>query len=110
MSGVQSEAGATQNGIRALKQAFTGILNSRQDVQNTRTDLSSTYAGSDGGKYGELLDKWDDQVDIILTNLQSMVDELTETAKQHQFAQDTAGQDINTAYSQADAVFDALSA
>lgn len=104
----QSQVSATKNGINALEQAFTGITKIRQDVESTRHNLASGYKGTDGGAFGDLINGWEQQCDVILTNLRDMVDKLNTTLqKQHQ-QQGSSNEQINQAYNQSEAVFNAL--
>ncbi|MFE0731264.1 hypothetical protein ACFW2X_24065 [Streptomyces antibioticus] len=104
----QSEEQATRNGILALESAFNGVLRCQQDVQGTGADLATSYQGSDGGKYKQLLERWDEHVDTILINLDRMVDELNNTLKEHGLAQGSASDSIDAEYSRSTAVFDEL--
>ncbi|MEU6353674.1 hypothetical protein ABZ896_30830 [Streptomyces sp. NPDC047072] len=106
--GQQSSEQATRNGIQALESAFSGILKSRQDVDNTRATLSSGYQGSDGGQFGALLQAWDQQCDIILRNLNSMVEALNASLAQHNKSQGSSNEAINQAYSASQAAFNQL--
>ncbi|MEU3185081.1 hypothetical protein ABZ707_12895 [Streptomyces sp. NPDC006923] len=109
MAGMQqSEARATQNGVNALEQAFTGIQNSRQDVENMKFNLASGLKGSDGKAYQDLLKQWDDQAEIISRNVREMIDTLNETLRQQGLTQGSSNEAINQAYSQSQSVFDAL--
>jgi uncharacterized protein YukE len=104
----QSAESATKNGINALEQAFSGITNIRKDVEATRYNLAAGYKGSDGGKFGELVNSWEQQADVILVNLRDMVDKLNQTlASQHQ-QQGSSNDQINQMYNQATAVFNTL--
>jgi uncharacterized protein YukE len=104
----QSQVSATKNGINALEQAFTGITKIRQDVESTRFNLASGYKGSDGKQFGDLVNNWEQQADVILTNLRDMIDKLNQTlASQHQ-QQGSSNDQINQAYSQSQSVFNAL--
>jgi uncharacterized protein YukE len=104
----QSAVSATKNGINALEQAFTGITKIRQDVEATRHNLASGYKGSDGGKFGELVNSWEQQADVILRNLQDMVDRLNQTMTSQQQQQGSSNDQINRTYNQAEAVFNTL--
>ncbi|MDQ1005804.1 uncharacterized protein YukE [Streptomyces sp. V4I23] len=104
----QSEEAATRSGIMALEQAYSGVLKCQQDVQSTRGNLASGYGGADGGRYGQLLDQWDGQVDIILTNLDRMVDELNNTLREHGLAQGSANEAIDREHTRSTRVFDEL--
>ncbi|WP_327249987.1 WXG100 family type VII secretion target [Streptomyces sp. NBC_01320] len=105
----QSEVGATRNGISALEQARGGVLRCQQDVQNTRTGLSSGYGGADGGAFGNLLDQWDQNADIILSNLDRMIDELNQTLSEHGMTQGSANDSISGELNKSGSVFDTLS-
>ncbi|WP_105975426.1 hypothetical protein [Streptomyces geranii] len=107
-NGQQSNEQATRNGIQALESAFSGILKSRQDVDQTRATLSSGYQGSDGGQFGSLLKQWDDQCNSILRSLEDMVDKLNQSLSQHGKTQGSSNEQINAAYSQSQAAFDQL--
>jgi early secretory antigenic target protein ESAT-6 len=104
----QSEETATRNGIQALELAFSGVLKSRQDVENTKNTLMSHYKGGDGGAFKDLVTAWEAQADVILTNLQSMIDTLNETLREQGRQQGSANEQINQQYSQSEAVFDTL--
>jgi uncharacterized protein YukE len=104
----QSQVSATKNGINALEQAFSGITKIRQDVESTRHNLASGYKGSDGQKFGDLVNNWEQQCDIILKNLRDMVDKLNQTLTSQHQQQGSSNDQINQAYSQAQSVFDAL--
>jgi uncharacterized protein YukE len=107
-AGQQSSDTSTRNGIMALEQAYTSIQSSLQDVESTRNNLATSYQGSDGGKYGQLLDQWDDQVKIILKNLNDMIDKLNQSLTQHGQMQGSANDAVDSAYSASQAAFDAL--
>ncbi|MER5436095.1 hypothetical protein [Streptomyces sp. NPDC002588] len=107
-TGQQSNEQATRNGIQALESAFSGILKSRQDVDNTRATLSTGYQGSDGGQFGGLLKQWDEQCDSILRSLEDMVDKLNQSLTQHGKTQGSSNEAINSAYNQAQAAYDQL--
>ncbi|MDX3240551.1 hypothetical protein [Streptomyces sp. ME18-1-4] len=68
-------------------------------MEATRSNLSAAYRGSDGGQYGELLRKWDDQCAVIQKNLQGMVEALNLSMQQHQQTQTSAGEAISRAAS-----------
>jgi hypothetical protein len=104
----QSSVTATKNGINALEQAFTGITKIRQDVEATRHNLASGYKGSDGQQFGDLVNSWEQQADVILGNLSDMVDKLNHTLAAHQQQQGSSNDQINQMYSQAEAVFNTL--
>jgi uncharacterized protein YukE len=104
----QSQVSATKNGINALEQAFSGITKIRQDVEATRFNLASGYKGSDGQKFGDLVNNWEQQADVILSNLRDMVDKLNQTLTAQHQQQGSSNDQINQAYSQAQSVFDAL--
>jgi uncharacterized protein YukE len=106
--GQQSNEQSTRNGIQALESAFSGIMKSRQDVDSTRATLSSGYQGSDGGAFGDLLVKWDDQANIILKNLQDMIDKLNTSLVEHNKTQGSSNEAINAAYQQSDSIFNQL--
>ncbi|MCX4402988.1 hypothetical protein ACFV8Z_25770 [Streptomyces sp. NPDC059837] len=106
--GQQSSEQATRNGIQALESAFSGIMKARQDVDGTRATLSSGYQGSDGGQYGQLLQQWDDQVNVILRNLEDMVDKLNTSLVEHGKAQGSSNDAINQAYNASDSAFHQL--
>ncbi|MBB5939704.1 hypothetical protein [Streptomyces zagrosensis] len=109
MAGMQqSEAGATQNGIQALEQAFTGVQNCRQDVENMKFNLASGLKGSVGKEYRDLLQQWDEQAEIISINVRDMVETLTETLRTQGHTETTSNDSIRQAYSQSQSVFDAL--
>ncbi|MEH0422060.1 WXG100 family type VII secretion target [Streptomyces sp. B21-083] len=107
-NGQQSNEQATRNGIQALEAAFSGIMKSKQDVDQTRATLSSGYQGSDGGQFGSLLKQWDDQATSILRSLEDMVDKLNQSLSQHGKTQGSSNESINQAYSQSQAAFDQL--
>lgn len=107
-NGQQSSEGSTRNGIMALEQAYSSIQASLQDVENTKNNLASSYQGSDGGKYGQLLDQWDDQVQIILKNLNDMIDKLNQSLTEHGKMQGSANESVDSAYSASQAAFEAL--
>ncbi|MDX6356350.1 MAG: hypothetical protein QOF98_3253 [Streptomyces sp.] len=107
-NGQQSSETSTRNGIMALEQAYSGVQNSLRDVESTRNNLASNYMGSDGGRYGQLLDQWDDQVSIILKNLQDMIDKLNQSLAEHGKVQGSSNDSIDSAYSNSQAAFDAL--
>ncbi|MFI1753474.1 hypothetical protein [Streptomyces sp. NPDC020571] len=105
----QSSEGSTRSGIQALEMAYSGVQRILQDVHGTRGNLSGTYQGSDGGRFGQLLDKWDDQVVIILKNLEDMIDKLNTSLVEHGKAQGSSNAAIDQAFSVSEAAFDALS-
>lgn len=107
-SGQQSSETSTRNGIMALEQAYSSIQNSLRDVESTKNNLASNYMGSDGGKYGQLLDQWDDQVVVILNNLNDMIDKLNQSLAEHGKMQGSAHDAIDSAFSSSQAAFDAL--
>ncbi|WP_432132935.1 hypothetical protein [Streptomyces tendae] len=98
----------TRNGIQALESAFTGVLRSRQDVDNMRVALAQGYQGSDGGAFGQLLQVWDEQVNVILKNLEEMVDKLNASLAQHGKQQGSSNDAINQAFQGSEAAFHAL--
>lgn len=104
----QSSVTATKNGINSLEQAFTGITKIRQDVESTRFNLASGYKGSDGKLFGDLVNNWEQQADVILGNLRDMIDKLNHTLTAHHQQQGSSNDQINQAYSQSQAVFEAL--
>ncbi|GAA0328624.1 hypothetical protein NE235_20350 [Actinoallomurus spadix] len=104
----QSQVRATQNGIKALEMAFSGITRIRQDVQSTRFNLAAGYQGKDGWSFQKLVESWEDQADIILRNLRDMVNKLNDTLTAQHQQQGSANDQINQGYQQAQAVFDAL--
>lgn len=104
----QSSVTATKNGINSLEQAFTGITKIRQDVESTRFNLASGYKGSDGKLFGDLVNNWEQQADVILGNLRDMIDKLNQTLTAHHQQQGSSNDQINQAYSQSQAVFEAL--
>ncbi|MFE1246557.1 hypothetical protein [Streptomyces sp. NPDC058735] len=106
--GQQSLASATQNGVTALEMAFTGVQKSRQDVENMKHNLSSGYAGSDGGAFQKLLDRWDAQAEIISGNLRDMITTLEETMRAQGIQQATANESIQQAYNRSEEIFNAL--
>jgi uncharacterized protein YukE len=108
-SGQQSSETSTRNGIMALETAYSSIQSSLQDVENTKNNLASNYMGSDGGKYGQLLDQWDDQVTIILKNLNDMIDKLNQSLAEHGKMQGSAHEAIDSGFSASQAAFEALS-
>ncbi|WP_244373824.1 hypothetical protein [Streptomyces griseorubiginosus] len=107
-SGQQSSVASTRNGIMALESAYSSILRSLQDVESTKDHVAATYKGTDGYTYKTLLDQWDDQVKIILTNLSDMIDKLNQSLTAHQQTQGSAHDDIDQAYSASEAAFEAL--
>ncbi|MFJ9031030.1 hypothetical protein ACIRQP_21360 [Streptomyces sp. NPDC102274] len=106
--GQQSNEQATRNGIQALESAFSGILKSRQDVDGTRATLSRGYQGSDGAMYGQLLQQWDQQVNVILKNLEDMIGKLNTSLVEHNKSQGSSNESINQAFSASDAAFQTL--
>lgn len=105
----QSQEQATRNGIMALEQAFTGVQNCRQDVENMKFNLSSGLKGSDGKAFQDLLKLWDDQAEVISRNVRDMVDTLNETLRTQGLTQGSNNESISTAYNQSQSVFDTLS-
>ncbi|MEV6734332.1 MULTISPECIES: hypothetical protein [unclassified Streptomyces] len=108
MNGQQSSVTSTRNGILALEQAFSGIMRIRTDVNSTQHTLGSGYQGSDGGGFQKLLTAWDQQVDVILRNLDSMVDTLNQTLAKHNEQQGSSNTEIDTAFSRSEAAFKAI--
>ncbi|WP_299531691.1 hypothetical protein [uncultured Streptomyces sp.] len=109
MAGMQqSEVQATRNGINALEQAFTGIQNCRQDVENMKHNLASGLKGSDGKAYQDLLKQWDDQAEVISANVREMIDTMNETLRTQGLTQGASNDAINQAYNGSQAIFDAL--
>ncbi|MDQ0765437.1 hypothetical protein [Streptomyces canus] len=106
--GQRSSAQATRNGIHALESALTGITKSRQDVDSTRGDVARGYQGSDGGQFGQLLVKWDEQCGVIQRNLQDMIEKLNQSLIEHQQTQTAAGDAITQASGASDAAFQTL--
>jgi uncharacterized protein YukE len=104
----QSAVSATKNGINALEQAFSGITKIRQDVESTRFNLAAGYKGSDGQKFGELVNNWEQQADVILGNLHDMIEKLNQTLTSHHQQQGSSNEQINHMYNQSQAVFNAL--
>ncbi|MEU6537082.1 hypothetical protein [Streptomyces sp. NPDC047000] len=106
--GQQSSEVSTRNGVQALEMAFSGILKCRQDVDATRAHLATGYQGTDGNAFGQLLEAWDHQANVILKNLEEMVDALNRSLAEHNKTQGSASDSINQAYGQAQAAFDQL--
>ncbi|WP_328583212.1 hypothetical protein [Streptomyces sp. NBC_00370] len=107
MQGIsQQEENATRNGINALEQAFSGVQRSRQELENTKNNVG--VGGDVGGNFRALLDKWDDQAEIISKNLRDMVNELNNTLQQSGQTRGSANDDVNQAYQRADSIFNAL--
>ncbi|MEU9386043.1 hypothetical protein AB0D38_36095 [Streptomyces sp. NPDC048279] len=104
----QSEEHATRNGIMALEAAFSGILKSRQDVENTRFALSSGYQGSDGQAYQKLVQEWEGQADVILRNVEDMVEALNHTLTEQGRQQGSSNEAIEAEFQQSQSVFDTL--
>jgi uncharacterized protein YukE len=104
----QSSVQGTKKGIHALEQAHSGIMKCRQDVEATRNNLASHYRGGDGKAFQDLVNKWEEQADIILRNLQSMVDRLNETLAHHQQQQGSSHDSISQAGSRTAGVFEEL--
>ncbi|GHE24038.1 hypothetical protein [Streptomyces capillispiralis] len=104
----QSEESATRNGVQALEMAFTGVMKCRQDVEGTKTTLMTHYKGSDGGAFRDLVTAWEEKADVILVNVQDMIETLNQTLTEHGKQQGASNEEINRAYAQSDAVFDAL--
>ncbi|MFJ7078532.1 hypothetical protein [Streptomyces sp. NPDC098781] len=105
---LQSAESATRNGIQALEMAFNGVLRCRQDVEATRMNLASGYGGADGGRFQNVVVRWEEQADIILKNLEGMVDALNETLTQHGMAQGSSNEAIDQQFAASEQVFDAL--
>jgi uncharacterized protein YukE len=99
---------STRNGIQALESAFSGIMRCRQDVDGTRAGLAPGYGGEDGRAYGQLLEQWDAQCNVILKNLEDMIDKLNTSLQHHHKTQGSANDAINQAFSKADAAFQDL--
>jgi hypothetical protein len=106
--GQQSLASATQNGVTALEMAFNGVQTSRQDVENMKHNLASGYAGSDGGAFQKLLDRWDAQAEIISGNLRDMITTLEETMRAQGIQQSAASESIQQASNRSEDIFNAL--
>ncbi|MGW3150332.1 hypothetical protein ACWDG1_37895 [Streptomyces sp. NPDC001177] len=104
----QAQESATRNGIQALEMAFSGILRCRQDVENTRFNLSSGYQGVDGAKYQELIKNWEEQADLILQNVRDMIDALNTTLAENNRQQGAADDAIQQEFSRNSSVFDVL--
>ncbi len=105
----QSLASATQNGVTALEMAFTGVQNSRQDVENMKHNLASGYSlSSDGGAFQKLLDRWDQQAEIISSNLRDMITTLEETMRAQGIQQNNSNDAIQQAFNRSEEVFNAL--
>lgn len=107
-NGQRSSEQATRNGVQALESAFSGILRARQDVHDTRNVLAAGYKGKDGAAFGQLLQAWEEQIDIVLRNLEDMVDKLNTSLSEHRKTQGAADEEINAAYQKSSAVFDQL--
>ncbi|MCX5400454.1 hypothetical protein [Streptomyces sp. NBC_00102] len=104
----QSEESATRNGIQALEMAYSGIVRSCQDVENTRLALGPNYGGKDGGRYQELIKAWEDQGQVIITNVQGMIDALNETLQQQGLTQGANDESVQQSFHQSQAVFDTM--
>ncbi|MGH1554381.1 hypothetical protein ACRAWF_27855 [Streptomyces sp. L7] len=101
--------GSTRNGIQALESAFSGIVKIRRDVDSTRSTLGSGQARcSDGGQYGQLLEQWDGQCNVILKNLEDVIDRLNQSLVEHNKTQGSSNDSINQAYNAAQSAFDQL--
>ncbi|MER5936922.1 hypothetical protein ABT121_06310 [Streptomyces sp. NPDC001928] len=102
----QQTEGDTRNGINALEQAFSAVQRSRQEVENTKYQVG--MGGSTGGKYQELLTKWDNQAEVISRNLKEMIDELNNTLRESGLTEGSTNDTVNQAYQQSQSVFDTL--
>ncbi|OON81112.1 hypothetical protein [Streptomyces tsukubensis] len=102
----QQEEDATRKGINALEQAFAGVQRSRQELENTKNNVG--MGGDVGRNYIGLLDKWDDQAEIISKNLREMINELNNTLQQSGLTRGSANDAVNTAYHKSESIFNAL--
>ncbi|MEK8145863.1 hypothetical protein NKH18_45385 [Streptomyces sp. M10(2022)] len=94
--------------MNALEMAFSGIQNSRQDVESMKFNLSSGYKGTDGGAFQELLRKWDSQAEIITRNVRDMIDTLNDTLKHQRHEQSANNDSVQQASNESESVFNAL--
>lgn len=109
MAGItRAEESATRNGINALEMAFSGVQRSRQDVDNTKNNMSAAMKGSDGKAYQDLLTKWDDNAEEISRALRDMINQLNETLTQQGLTQGSSNDAINQKYTQSQQIFDDL--
>ncbi|MGW2562314.1 hypothetical protein ACWCXB_24270 [Streptomyces sp. NPDC001514] len=107
--GSASEASALNAGCMALSMAHTGIGRIKEGVNTTQMNLASQgYGGADGGKYGQLLMKWQEHADVIMKNLEGFESTLLETMQQKGITQTQSGEAISMAHGQSDQVFDTL--
>ncbi|MEU5023503.1 WXG100 family type VII secretion target [Streptomyces milbemycinicus] len=104
----RSEEGATRNGISSTEEAFANIQVCRQDVENTKMNVGGSYGGSDGQKYQDLLQAWDDQAEVISRNLNDVIDTLNETLRANNLTQGSQKDAVDQEYTQSKAIFDAL--
>ncbi|MEK8171864.1 WXG100 family type VII secretion target [Streptomyces sp. M19] len=108
MSLTRSEESATRGGISSTEEAFSNIQSCRQDVESTKMNVGSAYGGSDGKKYQDLLQAWDDQAEVISKNLQDVINQLNETLRANNLTQGSQNDAVDQAYSQSQSIFDAL--
>ena len=109
MSLTASEEAATRQGIAALEEAQSSVSTAQESVEADRQDLTAVYRGVDGAKFSELLEKWNNNVNIIQKNLTTMIAELQNSMEGQQATQSQSVDGINTQSSQSDNVFDELS-
>nr|WP_234387806.1 hypothetical protein [Streptomyces tibetensis] len=71
-------------------------------------NLGNSYGGSDGKKYQELLQQWDDQAEVISKNLNDVISTLNETLRQNNLTQGSQQEAVDQEFSQAQSIFDSL--
>lgn len=103
-----SEEAATRRGIAALEEAQSSVSASQESVEANRQDLTGAYQGVDGAKFSQLLEKWNENVNVIQNNLHTMIAELQNSMEGQQATQHSSVDDINTQTSRSDNVFDEL--
>ncbi|KAK1183468.1 WXG100 family type VII secretion target [Streptomyces sp. NBS 14/10] len=104
----RSAESATRNGISSTEEAFSNIQVCRQDVESTKMNLGNAYGGSDGKKYQELMQQWDDQAEVISKNLNDVIDQLNETLRANNLTQGSQQEAVDQEFSQAQSIFDSL--
>ncbi|WP_210592173.1 hypothetical protein [Streptomyces sp. GESEQ-35] len=96
----------TRKGINALEQAFSAVQRSRQDVETTK--MNTGLGGSVGGKYYDLLQKWDEHAETISRSLNNMIEELNNTLRGSGLTEGSTNESVNQEYQRSESVFNAL--
>ncbi|MER8223585.1 hypothetical protein ABTZ58_23940 [Streptomyces sp. NPDC094143] len=104
----QSNVRDLQAAVNALNMADEGVTRIRADVDATRHDLASHYTGSDGERFGGLVEKWQGQAQRIQDAVRALRSQLEEGIRQKQQEQGANVDAISERSARSDAVFDEM--